>query len=111
MTASWIWPNAASCSTLMVWIAAVVFWFNYGFHEFKVITDMQLAGLIILGVGLLESGRLLTGLNSGAIGNYDRATSPRMYRWNIAVLALAVLLICALGGSLVLFLAVRTYWV
>ena len=63
---------------------------------------MLLAGLLLLGVGLLEAGRLFGIFQTGHAAGYSRTESPKLHRINVAVLAIGVLALVGGGGFLVL---------
>jgi hypothetical protein len=68
---------------------------RYGFNDFASVTDLQMLGLLILAVGLVESGRLLASFSS-------EPDAPGLSFGTRIVLTLAVLFLNALGSFLVL---------
>lgn len=81
---------AATAVLVLAWMA-----WRYGFNDFSASTDLQMLGLIILAVGLVESGRLLASFSS-------EPGAPVLSFGTRIVLTLAVLLLNALGSFLVL---------
>ncbi len=81
-------------SAIAVIALAWMVW-RHGFNDFTVSTDLQLLGLLILAVGLVETGRLVASLSS----HPDASTLSRGTR---IMLTLAVLFLNALGGFLFL---------
>lgn len=81
---------AATAVLVLAWMA-----WRHGFNDFTVSTDLQLLGLVILAVGLVESGRLLSSFSS-------EPDAPVLSFGTRIVLTLAVLFLNALGGFLFL---------
>lgn len=81
---------AAAAILVLAWIL-----WRYGFNDFAASTDLQLLGLVILAVGLVETGRLLASFSS-------EPDVPGLSFGTRIVLTLAVLFLNALGSFLVL---------
>ena len=81
---------SATAVLVLAWMA-----WRHGFNDFTASTDLQLLGLVILAVGLVESGRLLASFSS-------EPDAPVLSFGTRIVLTLAVLFLNALGGFLVL---------
>ena len=81
---------AAAAVLVLAWM----YW-RYGFNDFAAITDLQMLGLLILAVGLVESGRLLASFSS-------EPDAPVLSFGTRIVLTQAILFLIALGGFLVL---------
>jgi hypothetical protein len=81
---------AAAAILVLAWML-----WRYGFNDFSASTDLQLLGLVILAVGLVETGRLLASFSS-------EPDAPVLSFGTRIVLTLAVLFLNALGGFLVL---------
>jgi hypothetical protein len=81
---------AAAAVLVLAWMG-----WRYGFNDFASVTDLQMLGLLILAVGLVESGRLLASFSS-------EPDAPGLSFGTRIVLTLAVLFLNALGSFLVL---------
>lgn len=79
---------AATAILVLVWMA-----WHYGFNDFSSSTDLQMLGLLILAVGLVESGRLVSALHPD---------TPDLSGASLILLTLAVLFLDALGSFLAL---------
>jgi hypothetical protein len=75
-------------------VLAWMYW-RYGFNDFSASTDLQLLGLVILSVGLVDSGRLVASFSR-------KPDAPVLSRGTRILLTLAVLFLIALGSFLVL---------